>query len=54
MDRNINGILALAGIEVATREGGVDRNMYCMIIEFERLLVATREGGVDRNRNDPR
>ena len=28
VDRNINGILALAGIEdVATREGGVDRNI---------------------------
>ena len=34
--------------EVATREGGVDRNMNYYEIN-EDTAVATREGGVDRN-----
>ena len=34
---------------VATREGGVDRNIFCPPVDFILLSVATREGGVDRN-----
>ena len=49
MDRNIYVYRFSKGeLSVATREGGVDRN-----IKFLRhhlaYLVATREGGVDRN-----
>ena len=33
---------------VATREGGVDRNLMCSFGSFVKR-VATREGGVDRN-----
>ena len=36
---------------VATREGGVDRNMADATVA-KLLDVATREGGVDRNRID--
>ena len=35
--------------KVATREGGVDRNVF-LLPYAAALLVATREGGVDRNR----
>ena len=38
----------LAG-NVATREGGVDRNSHLPSAPFEIPAVATREGGVDRN-----
>ena len=34
---------------VATREGGVDRNILRVLLQAVRPLVATREGGVDRN-----
>ena len=34
---------------VATREGGVDRNIGGGIVDWLLLKVATREGGVDRN-----
>ena len=34
---------------VATREGGVDRNLYQAIANNYLVTVATREGGVDRN-----
>ena len=33
---------------VATREGGVDRNVDFPLLQRE-TIVATREGGVDRN-----
>ena len=35
--------------EVATREGGVDRNDMLPGQSLDNILVATREGGVDRN-----
>ena len=34
---------------VATREGGVDRNVFMFPAPPYRTVVATREGGVDRN-----
>ena len=34
---------------VATREGGVDRNIETLPKMFRACVVATREGGVDRN-----
>ena len=34
---------------VATREGGVDRNLKGKFEILADFLVATREGGVDRN-----
>ena len=34
--------------QVATREGGVDRNAQVLLMSAARN-VATREGGVDRN-----
>ena len=34
---------------VATREGGVDRNVQLLIRQKALICVATREGGVDRN-----
>ena len=34
---------------VATREGGVDRNLFCKNMSGTKRCVATREGGVDRN-----
>ena len=37
-----------APLVVATREGGVDRNIL-LSQNLPRLEVATREGGVDRN-----
>ena len=44
MDRNINGILALAGIEdVATREGGVDRNIQ--LFEWQKAFVSRHPRG---------
>ena len=36
--------------EVATREGGVDRNAQQPMGQNFTQQVATREGGVDRNR----
>ena len=49
MDRNItaSGDPANCG-KVATREGGVDRNVV-QVAQPPADLVATREGGVDRN-----
>ena len=49
MDRN-NGYNPAdeSGADVATREGGVDRNVS-FLIRLIASLVATREGGVDRN-----
>ena len=35
--------------DVATREGGVDRNAHQAVKCVGGLKVATREGGVDRN-----
>ena len=37
-------------LDVATREGGVDRNINPIFSAQYKSLVATREGGVDRNR----
>ena len=34
---------------VATREGGVDRNVHLVCAVGVVFVVATREGGVDRN-----
>ena len=36
---------------VATREGGVDRNKQKLYIWIVLFNVATREGGVDRNKD---
>ena len=50
MDRN--GIVpkhSAVLVFVATREGGVDRNVECKA-PAEVPYVATREGGVDRNK----
>ena len=41
----------MAYYAVATREGGVDRNMCAGIRQPFGYSVATREGGVDRNFN---
>ena len=50
MDRNeIVGRITIKHKKVATREGGVDRNMAHVSMELRELTVATREGGVDRN-----
>ena len=43
----------LLGDGVATREGGVDRNLYRFLVDMVDI-VATREGGVDRNVVDGR
>ena len=48
MDRNIPYGGSVITISVATREGGVDRNIISLL-EIEVKPVATREGGVDRN-----
>ena len=49
MDRNIfSAAVAVVFSTVATREGGVDRNLEA-IAELIEAKVATREGGVDRN-----
>ena len=49
MDRNHRLGAALLGItEVASREGGVDRNLLIALRRPDRR-VASREGGVDRN-----
>ena len=37
---------------VATREGGVDRNIGMDVVSGMVKAVATREGGVDRNKTD--
>ena len=42
-------VVPVIGKPVATREGGVDRNISMSIIVPLRYSVATREGGVDRN-----
>ena len=44
-----DALKAIKGGAVATREGGVDRNIIVPQITIDQL-VATREGGVDRNR----
>ena len=49
MDRNERIRNAGAKAYVATREGGVDRNIIYCAEKNHRLNVATREGGVDRN-----
>ena len=49
MDRNVNVRAHVLPSEVATREGGVDRNVSSMGDLFGSWVVATREGGVDRN-----
>ena len=50
MDRNVQlGLGVLGKPEVATREGGVDRNGTLCFNERYSCRVATREGGVDRN-----
>ena len=41
-----------ARAEVATREGGVDRNNTLDYAEVKAGEVATREGGVDRNKEE--
>ena len=49
MDRNTYaGMRLLVLRDVATREGGVDRNNE-VTAEWHVIAVATREGGVDRN-----
>ena len=49
MDRNTsNEIINISLGQVATREGGVDRNMLRAGFKWS-TKVATREGGVDRN-----
>ena len=42
-------VLGFPPVDVATREGGVDRNMFSVKQLFDKRNVATREGGVDRN-----
>ena len=39
---------ATAYVEVASREGGVDRNLW-LVEQVRGIVVASREGGVDRN-----
>ena len=39
----------LKAARVATREGGVDRNVHNLDANHCNVWVATREGGVDRN-----
>ena len=53
MDRNsmLNKVWPPA-MAVATREGGVDRNIMAETVNLPRD-VATREGGVDRNAKLP-
>ena len=43
---------AVSSVSVATREGGVDRNVIHAKYMAGRGAVATREGGVDRNLED--
>ena len=49
MDRNFNSSRFVYKAEVATREGGVDRNTTSSGVLCRVYRVATREGGVDRN-----
>ena len=49
MDRNVFEQLNGKERHVATREGGVDRNLVRFQACLTSLKVATREGGVDRN-----
>ena len=50
MDRNVvNQTIYAAKQTVATREGGVDRNIGYCLKTSTAVKVATREGGVDRN-----
>ena len=49
MDRNHLQNNADEMARVATREGGVDRNLSAGFWPLSRQDVATREGGVDRN-----
>ena len=51
MDRNEEPSEHAGMSQVATREGGVDRNEVVDGMRIAQLLVATREGGVDRNGN---
>ena len=49
MDRNaLHALINRRQYIVATREGGVDRNLT-RYIDTSLKTVATREGGVDRN-----
>ena len=48
MDRNNGTTYERLAEKVATREGGVDRNVQLLIWQ-KAIVVATREGGVDRN-----
>ena len=51
MDRNKQKLyIWIVLFNVATREGGVDRNKDLTETTAAQLAVATREGGVDRNR----
>ena len=53
MDRNTGfSKTAAVWIQVATREGGVDRNIHNNTAYVSISPVATREGGVDRNKRD--
>ena len=54
MDRNLKLEKTLVKDEVATREGGVDRNKKMFDAIMQGNPVATREGGVDRNVCIPR
>ena len=49
MDRNITSSGTLDKKDVATREGGLDRNGTQTVKPMFEQVVATREGGVDRN-----
>ena len=51
MDRNVfnSVMLVFSFSSVATREGGVDRNITPTLEAALPTCVATREGGVDRN-----
>ena len=50
MDRNtFSPNITIQGNAVATREGGVDRNLTERAMDGILSRVATREGGVDRN-----
>ena len=49
MDRNLWAIAVALRLYVASREGGVDRNMRRPITIGHPKNVASREGGVDRN-----